>query len=440
MQSSNNSTIKVPFNLPLYLILISHLLMAGVFAWLIPPFEGPDERQHFAYIEWLVEKNGFPPQGTAAWDTDMKQEAGQPPFYYLLASIPARLVGVSNPRVIYRPNPYFPGPLPRTTLDNDNYAIHHPNDTAELRGGWLAFYLARGVTLMMSTLLIAAVYGFAREVIPTNPAIARGAALLTAFTPQVLFIGSMVSNDIPASAFSTLTLWFLARLLRQPKPSAYKMGAWIGITWGLATLTKISTLILGLPIVLALFWLWGSGRYSLKTFLLTSINSGIGFLITSGWWFVRVWWLYGSPLGLETHDLAPWAMSNQSEIASTVARWLDVGRSYWVALGWGTIRPSEWVYDVFLILGVFAVIGIVWRVIQWFRATPSRNYHSLLLWILLLAGVVANVIFLEVWMHRVIAPYGRLLFPVIAIINVWLVAGWHTLHPKLPWVGYFFFI
>ncbi len=39
--------------------------LVAIYSWVTPPFEGPDEPQHFAYIEWLVEHNDFPPQGEA---------------------------------------------------------------------------------------------------------------------------------------------------------------------------------------------------------------------------------------------------------------------------------------------------------------------------------------------------------------------------------------
>ncbi|MBK9052019.1 MAG: hypothetical protein IPL78_14250 [Chloroflexi bacterium] len=44
-----------------------------------------------------------------------------------------------------------------------------------------------------------------------------GAAFLVAVTPQVIFISSMASNDIPAAALSTLALWLFALYLRQYK-------------------------------------------------------------------------------------------------------------------------------------------------------------------------------------------------------------------------------
>ena len=66
----------------LALILIGYVVLAGLYSWFTPPFEGPDEPQHFAYITWLAQGKGFPPQGEAAWDTPIQQEAGQSPLYY----------------------------------------------------------------------------------------------------------------------------------------------------------------------------------------------------------------------------------------------------------------------------------------------------------------------------------------------------------------------
>ena len=131
---------------PLVIIMGIYLLLVALFSWITPPFEGPDEPQHYAYVAWLVEHNAFPPQGRASWTTPVQQESSQPPLYYLLASLPARLVGVDNPSAQYRPNPHAILDFALVYPDNDNRAIHYPQDTSPLRGGWLALYLSRGVT------------------------------------------------------------------------------------------------------------------------------------------------------------------------------------------------------------------------------------------------------------------------------------------------------
>ena len=75
---------------PLLAVLLIFTCLSFFYSNSIPPFEGPDGPEHYAYIIWLAEGKGFPPQGEAAWETPVKQEAGQPPLYYFLASMPVR--------------------------------------------------------------------------------------------------------------------------------------------------------------------------------------------------------------------------------------------------------------------------------------------------------------------------------------------------------------
>lgn len=408
------------------------LCLGTVYLWMIPPFEGPDEAQHFAYIQWLIEMNQFPPQGEAAWETHIEQEAGQPPFYYLLASLPARLVGITNPPAVYRPNPYFVAPLPRDVLDNDNRAIHYPEDATPLQGGWLALYLARVVTLGFGLLLIGSVYGFVRELLPDKPEIAKTTTALVAFTPQVIYISSMASNDIPAAALSTLALWLMVKMvMRQTGQKKFAFAA--GIVLGLAGLSKVSALTLVVPAGLLLAWMGWTGRCSWWQVIRMGAVFGLGLGLSAGWWFARTMILYGSPLGLETHDLTPWAITNEEDIPPLGLRWLEVARSYWIALGWGTIRPGEWVYKLLFGAMITAVLGLALLVIRWWQST-NKKLHTALLLLALTSGIIVNILFLEVWMHRVIAPYGRLLFPVVAVIDLLLILGWHTIHPRLPWL------
>lgn len=435
---------KLDIHHPLVAILVGFALVGGVYAWLLPPFEGPDEPQHFAYVEWLAQGKGFPPQGEAAWDTPVEQEAGQPPLYYLLASLPARLVGVTNPAAVFHPNPHFIGPFPRTMADNDNRALPYPGDARPLRGGWLAFYLARGLSLSFGLLLIISTYGLARQVAPAVPEIALAAAFLVAFTPQVLFISSVVSNDVPAAACSALVLWLLARLLRQ-EPS-YRRAVVLGGVLGLATLTKVSTLALGAPVAAGLVWLWFRQRPEARrtpqsaTYLILVATS---WLIVAGWWYGRSWALYGAPFGLEAHDQTPWAITDPSALTGFIPRWLEVFRSFWLAYGWGEIRPGGWAYTVIGVFTLAAAVGwgkLAWRVLIKKSRVYPRHPRSVfdivtvtILAILVLATLVI-LILLEMWMRRVNAPLGRLLFPAVAPIIILLVLGWQALHRQL-WVA-----
>ena len=416
-------------------IIALFVLVAGIYIWQTPHFEGPDERQHFAYIEWLATGKGFPPQGDAAFETPVEQEAGQSPFYYLLASIPARLVGLTNPPIIYRENPHaFSRVGPPAFPDNDNRAIHYPGDGQPLTGGWLALYLARFLSLTFGIILLISTYGLTREVFPEIPQLAWMTTLLVAVNPQVLFISSVASNDIPAAALSGVTLWLLAIFLRRG-PTNWR-AAGLGLAFGLALLTKTSGMALALPIAIALGWLWLSGRQSFSNTLRYGILILLGVLLIAGWWFARSWMLYDSPLGLGTHDRTAWAIGKPgAKLLTPYARWQDVFRSFWVSFGWGTIRARVWLYNILFALSAIAGLGLIMAAWRWLRRPNHKITVTIILLALLTLSIIAVAFALELWMRRVVASYGRLMFPALTAIAVLMVTGWYSLHSKLPYMA-----
>ena len=419
---------------PLLAIIGLFILLGSLYMWVIPPFEGPDEPQHLAYIEWLAEGKGFPPQGDAAWETPIEQEAGQSPLYYMMASLPARMIDLTSPRAEFRPNPHaFTGVGPRLLADNNNRAIHYPGEVQSLTGGWLALYAARLISLSFGILLLVSTYGLARQVAPEDPKVAIAAALLVAVTPQVVFISSVASNDIPAAALSAVTLWLMARMVRRGLSGRRALG--VGVAYGLAILTKSSAAALGLAIASALVWFWISRRSNLWQTIRAGLWLTLGTLLAAGWWLIRSWVLYKSPLGLSTHDQTPWAISDPEALARFLMRWLDVFRSYWIALGWGTIRPNgEWVYLILLALATIALGGLVIALVSAKERLGTRPVVKPISIVILLLATIGVAISLELWMHRVIAPYGRLMFPALAAIAVLLAIGWFTLDRRLPFI------
>lgn len=416
----------------LFVVLAAYAILVILYSWVTPPFEGPDEPQHFAYITWLAEGKGFPPQGDAAWQTPVEQEAGQSPLYYLLGAVPARLLGVTESPVDYRPNPHFVGPFPRLSPDNDNRAIHYPGDASPLVGGWLALYLARVLTGAFGLLLLFAVYALTRQIFPELPLLALAAATITAVIPQVLFISSVASNDIPGAALSAVTLWLLVLLLLKatsPSPAIA-----VGMVYGLAILTKASAIMLIVPIAAGLLWLWLSRKRSLLGTVKIGLFIAAGAILIAGWWLIRSLILYGSPLGLETHDLTPWAISDPDNLAQIHQRWFEVFRSFWIALGWGTIRPPKIIYILLSVFTGVSLAGLIQSGVRRLREASSRPMDRAVILLLLTIAILSVGFSLELWMRRVSAPYGRLLFPALAAITVLLTTGWYKIHAKLPFL------
>ena len=418
---------------PLSLVLAVFIALCAVYIWAIPPVEGSDEYEHFAYITWLIEQRSFPIQGEDGWNSPVRQESGQPPLYYLLASLPARLAG-TQPPVVFRPNPYFRYDLDPARPDNKNTALHYPEDTG---GGWQAIYFARLVSVASGVLLIIAVYGLTAAVLPDRKGAPLAAAAFTAAIPQVIFHSSHVSNDILAAAFSTLALWLLARIVRQG--GSGRRGLGLGAALGLAALVKVNTLVVGLPVALGLGWLWlgrgssGSWRDRTREVILTGGGLAAGFAAVAGWWFVRSRLLYGSFLGLDTHCYQ--ALSTCGPIGivwPNPVAWRDTFRSFWAAFGLANIRPYDWVYWLFVGLLLAAAVGLLLLVARR-RKVAGRaldDPHLPVLLLLMLSAVAGNVFLLYIWMQQILATYGRLLFPSLGAIVVLLIAGLWELHPR----------
>lgn len=421
---------------PLLLVLAGFLALTVVYSWAIPPLEGSDEYEHFAYIKWLITERRFPIQGEAGWESPVRQESGQPPLYYLLASLPARLSD-EQPPVVFRPNPYFRYNLDPTRPDNKNTALHYPEDTG---GGWRALRLARTLSILSGALFVVCVYGLATTALPIHSGAATAAATFAAFIPQVIFHSSHVSNDMLAAAFSTLAMWLLARIVRLG--GNRRRGLALGAALGLAALVKVNTLVVGLPVALGIAWIGlGRGRIAFRRdtlfeALITAGWSAAGFLVVAGWWFIRSRLLYGAFLGLDTHCYQELSTCGPIRLVwPNWFAWRDTFRSFWAAFGLTNIRPWDQVYWVFAALIGLALVGLGLFIIRRRRGhnagAPADDRYLPVLLVLMASAVAGNLLLLYVWMQQILATYGRLLYPSLGGIVVLLIAGLWELHPRL---------
>lgn len=436
---------------PLLLALALFAVLSAITIRSIPPLEGSDEFEHYAYVRWLIDEGRFPLQGEAGWNSPVRQESGQPPLYYALASLAARVAG-NAPAVVFRPNAYFRFDLDPTTPDNKNTALHYPQD---MGGGWSGLMQARGVSFIAGLLLVTLTYGLVGEALPGRPGAALAGALFVAAMPQVVFHSSHVSNDILAAAFATLTLWMIARVIRrQGQPGAGTAArllpfAVMGVALGLAALTKVNTLVLGLPVGLTFLWLWsGRGMATAEPLALRTrqviaggATAALAFVAVAGWWFWRTWRLSGSPLGLDTHCFQALSTCGPVRLIwPNFFQWRDTFRSFWAAFGLANIRPHDWVYWLFVALIVLALVGLVIgyrRIRPALRTGSPAARQTAALLVILSSAVAGNIVLLYFWMQQILATYGRLLFPSLGGIIVLLIAGLWALRPwlaRLAWV------
>jgi hypothetical protein len=399
-------------------------MLLGIFALLglaysltTPLFEAPDEVWHYAYVRYLAEKRALPAltdTGNAAY-----QEIAQPPLYYAVAALFSGSVPDDDLDALMWHNPGFGYQAGGTVNDNKNMLIHTEREQFPWHGAVLALRLARFVSLAFGLLTILAAWGLGREAFSERPAAALGVAAAVAFTPQFLFISSVASNDSAAAALSTAALWASARIANHGPSLRRSLAA--GLLIGLAALAKTSNLLL-LP--LALVVLFFASRQITKS-LISSLRLSIVhcslFIVmvfaVSGWWYVRNALLYGDPLGLQVHANTPWGRAAPASLTTLLTELPAVYRSFWGGFGWGHIQYPAWVYLALGVLVAASLAGWLWALKT--RRLPGRGR------IFVLAATWSALVFaaLLVWMRKIQAPHGRLLFPALGTWAVLMIGG-----------------
>lgn len=410
------------FIVPLFIVPL-FIVLGVIYSLATPILEASDEFKHYPYVQYVQTHHDLPvlDLDICTWpppdDCPWLQDGGQPPAYYALMATLTSWIDTSDLHEVRWMNPHaFIGDP--SQVCNKNLVIHLPEqELFPWRGSVLAIHLIRFLTLGLGVGTIVLTYLLARDLFPDRPALALGAAALTAFNPMFLFVNAAVNNDALAAFVGCLNLLLAVRLvrdgLRGPLP-LWRYGL-VGLVTGLFLLTKLSGL--GALILLACLLAWLSyRRSSLRPLLLgLPIIVGIAALL-SGWWFLRNWRLYGDPTAL--NYFVPIQGVRGSTL--TLRDWLnEFGTfrwTYWGLFGAVNVMAPRWVYTFFDLLSLTGSVGLVVWIVR-----RRKNRHSLW-WI---PALWAAILFVSVlrWTWIYFSFQGRLLFPDISGISVLLALG-----------------
>lgn len=216
-------------------------VIALSWALITPPFQAPDEQDHFAYVQQLAENGKAAAQGSTlpVWSSSLsvalgsvralaanEQADGRPPW--LAADERAWATAASG------------DPSSKDGGGSTTAATHGPvyygamTPAYHLTAGgsiWSKLTAIRILSGLLSALTVVFVLLAAREVAPGRPLLAVGAALLVALNPMFTFIGASVNNDVGVNLGGAIFLFLALRAARRGLTIgvALALGATLGV-------------------------------------------------------------------------------------------------------------------------------------------------------------------------------------------------------------------
>jgi hypothetical protein len=438
-------------------------------ALITPVFQGPDEVDHFAYVQSLVERGEGPSHDPFSplqrWSGAENRALEDTSFFTdhqvgdtkapWLASAPRHYQAEVDAREPKRDNgggyttSAAHGPLYYLALAPAYLLTRHASVFSQLT-------LMRLTSALLGALVVLFTFLLARELAPGRPWLAVLAALLVAFEPMYGFVSGIVNNDVGVNAAAAALELLLIRMLRRG----------ITIPWGLLT----GAVLVALPIVkgtglslypvaalvfLAMLWRhhsrrelysWGAvvfgglavGEFSAHVLSrLQPASSATGSAAVSSNASAVKEALHHIPnflsyLWQETLPRLPFMVRSFPPDRPGFVLFSDPGfvvfvERGWGAFGWYDVLFKKWVYVVIFLVMVLAVPLGAWaarREWDWVR----RHWLEVLALLAMPVAVILGFTAAYYTPHPkpVIGEFGRYVFPAIGPIAVLVVGALHA--------------
>jgi hypothetical protein len=228
----------------LYAIAVVNL---ACWALITPPFNAPDEVDHFAYTQSLVERGQAPSRNPGSklrrWSSSETLALEGIGFFTDHQVGDSRLPWLASDQRAYRALVAHQHPPADDGGGNETAATHGViyyltlSPAYAIAGGspFSQLTLMRLTSALIGALTVLFTYLLARELLPRRPWVAVVAALLVAYQPMYGFISGSVNNDVGVNAGAAALAFLLIRMLRRG------MTFWFGLLTG--------GLLIALPIV-----------------------------------------------------------------------------------------------------------------------------------------------------------------------------------------------
>ncbi len=420
-------------------LLMAHFVLGVVYSVVTPLWEAPDEWGHYAYINYVATEKRLSPPGDSL-DVEF-DESEQPPLYYALGGLATFWIDArdwSPPQI----NPYA---RTGTGIGGLNFAVHTSEEQFPYHGWVLAAHIARLLSVIIGTVMVWLTYRLARKLSDDTEWLALTAAAIVAFWPQVLFVGSVISNDILAACCGVWVMLAVVKVMQDWPPRFHHLVE-LGLAIAVALLSKYTALafLLLLPLVIAVLAIKAiakrefSPRFWGATGAVLLVILGVG-----GWWYVRNLLRSGSPI-----------LRYEYLVKSLALLWQDPGflgarlmptnlldtlryvfTTFTASFGWGNVEAAQWVYIFFALLLLAGGVGFAAWLVRRRRVPRLRAWG----WPIVAAICILLPATYHVLYKGTIFLRGRIILGVLPPLAIfaalglghWLPQAWQR---RLPWI------
>ncbi len=408
-------------------VLALFLALGVVYSSAVPMWEAPDEPSHFSTIEHIASLGRIPPPDAPVLHRGVVVNAtGEPPLYFLLVT-PVWLPW-SDEDVAVIPNE----DSGRTPEKNH---FQQEGEVVEEEGGFpTGLRVLRLISVVLGAATVAVIFLIAKAVWPEERSRPLAATILAGFTPQFLFMSSVISNDALANLLGAVTLLWLLRLQQEPAPLSPRASLITAALLGAGFLTKLS-LVGFVPVTVAALALRKKrhpdaklGR-ELVTVLVPLAVLGVWIILLSPVWaiqWIRTLWAritsFGGPL---------------SGVGGLWTLLVATKNSFWGHFGWVNVQLHPHLIDLFDLLTLWAAVGLVLMFLKRQRRPLGQEASSLA--ILAIALGFSLLCYVKTNLAQPHHLQGRHLFPILGASAPLMVAGiWNAEGRRvarlLPWI------
>jgi len=405
----------------LALVLATYLILAALYAALVPPWETPDEPAHYRYVVQLSERWRPPTDpGVRQRDsfcrdyafTTSNYEWYHPALGYLPLAVAYKILSMVAPHSLPVDIPLFNPLFCSDPFVNPNlFHIEAPRLLTVWQGQW-GMVLLRIFSSAWGLVAIYATYQIGRWLKMRGFEIV--AASWVAFLPQFTFISASIRNDTVTNAISA-TLFLIAAKMQSFPWYRNLLAVIMGLILGMGILAKMTTAYL-IPVALAAVVF--SARRSWREFIPL-----IFYLIVPCSVLIACYYLYYPEARVALSYMN--AQMNPNPRSFSWVYWKPffpmLIELFFARFGWANVQvPFIWIR---VALGVWA-LGVVLSILLYAICLLRRDKEGpeIRVLTLLFLGIFLALVGVIRYNFAIFQPQGRFLFPAIvswALLGTW---------------------